>query len=521
MGLNPDDAEFVFKPSNFLLIRKGTDLTVEGNFDTFYYNPYAITDTIRSRFLFVNTNNRLITVYTVDDQITPVEPGIGTEFLTIDSNVGGGGLNIFKPYRNTTLNEPPVIQVRGSQVGIGKSVVTTGTNILDVNGNVAISGTLAAYGLEVGSNITMTNNNSIFTMGSSIPFKITHSSNNSVGTVLSTTSSKLTLTTASGVVTVNGQLQTSGNVAIGTTSSVNKLDVEGAVAIGSSYSGTTSAPTDGLIVQGNVAIGTTNFGNKLNVNGGVAIGAYTGNTAPTNGLLVEGRVGIGVTSPVNHLDVEGGVAIGSAYSGTNTAPTNGLLVQGNVAIGTTSSVNKLDVEGGVAIGATYSGAYAAPANSLIVEGSVGIGKTSTGSYKLDVAGNIQGTSYNATSDRRLKTNIQPVSNSLSIINKLHGVSFTWIADNTNKPVLGLIAQEVENVLPEIVNTASIENEQGFKQKSIHYDGLFPHLIESIKTLTEENKDLNTKVDVLTQENKALAAKIDYIMSMIDKKTIFV
>jgi len=599
LGKNPDDAEFVFKPSNFLLIRKGTDLTVEGNIDTFYYNPYAITDTIRSRFLFVNTTNRLITIYSVDDQISPVAAGIGTEFLTIDSNEGGGGLNIFKPYRNTATSEPPVIQVRGSQVGIGKSVITTGNNILDVSGNVAISGTLATYGLVVGSNITMTNNNSIFTMGSSIPFKITHSSNNAVGTVLSTTSSKLTLTTASGVVTVNGQLHSSGNVAIGTTSSVNKLDVEGAVAIGSSYSGVSTAPTDGLLVQGNVAIGTTNFGNKLNVNGGVAIGAYTGNTAPsngllvqgnvaigttssvnkldvegavaigstysggytaptnglmvegnvaigttnfgnklninggvaigtytgntapTNGLIVEGNVGIGTSSPQNKLDVEGGVAIGSTYSGTNTAPTNGLIVEGNVGIGTSSPQNRLDVEGSVAIGATYSGGYAAPANSLIVEGSIAIGKTSSGSYKLDVNGNIQGVSYNATSDRRLKTNIQPVSDSLSIINKLHGVSFTWIADNTNKPVLGLIAQEVENVLPEIVNTATIENDQGFKQKSIHYDGLFPHLIESIKTLTEENKELNTKVDVLTQENKVLAAKIDYIMSMIDKKTIFV
>jgi hypothetical protein len=63
------------------------------------------------------------------------------------------------------------------------------------------------------------------------------------------------------------------------------------------------------------------------------------------------------------------------------------------------------------------------------------------------------------------------------------------------------------VLPDIVNTATTDNEYGYKQKSIHYDGLFPHLIESIKTLT--------------QENKALVAKVDKIMSILDKLNISV
>jgi hypothetical protein len=63
------------------------------------------------------------------------------------------------------------------------------------------------------------------------------------------------------------------------------------------------------------------------------------------------------------------------------------------------------------------------------------------------------------------------------------------------------------VLPDIVNTAATDNEDGYKQKSIHYDGLFPHLVESIKTLT--------------QENKALSAKVDHIMSILDKLNISV
>ena len=77
------------------------------------------------------------------------------------------------------------------------------------------------------------------------------------------------------------------------------------------------------------------------------------------------------------------------------------------------------------------------------------------------------------------------------------------------------------MLPDIVNTAATDNEDGYKQKSIHYDGLFPHLVESIKTLTQENKALVSKVDVLTQENKDLSAKVDHIMSILDKLNISV
>jgi len=56
-----------------------------------------------------------------------------------------------------------------------------------------------------------------------------------------------------------------GNVGIGTTSPQNKLDVEGTVAVGATYSGTSLAPSNGMIIEGNVGIGTTSPDGKLDV----------------------------------------------------------------------------------------------------------------------------------------------------------------------------------------------------------------------------------------------------------------
>ena len=70
---------------------------------------------------------------------------------------------------------------------------------------------------------------------------------------------------------------------LGTTTPMSKLDVEGGVAIGSSYSGTTAAPTNGLLVEGNVGIGTNEPQNKLDVEGGMVVGSgYSGTSNCSN-----------------------------------------------------------------------------------------------------------------------------------------------------------------------------------------------------------------------------------------------
>jgi hypothetical protein len=150
-----------------------------------------------------------------------------------------------------------------------------------------------------------------------------------------------------------GNLYVHGNIGIGTTTPQNKLDVEGAVAIGTDYSGTATAPADGMIVEGNVGIGTTNPGYNLHVIGSTRLenpvdnpgpaalyafqdsdiaGAGTfvilssGNPAP---VLTANTLGIG---PILDLQKNGG---------TKVRVTN----DGNVGIGTENPQSNLQVEG--------------------------------------------------------------------------------------------------------------------------------------------------------------------------------
>ena len=96
-----------------------------------------------------------------------------------------------------------------------------------------------------------------------------------------------------------------GNVGVGTSAPQNRIDVEGSMVVGASYSGSTAAPAHGLLVEGDMGIGTTSPQSKVDVEGNMAIGAsYSGSTAaPTNGLIVEGNVGIGESSPDQDLEV--------------------------------------------------------------------------------------------------------------------------------------------------------------------------------------------------------------------------
>ena len=116
-------------------------------------------------------------------------------------------------------------------------------------------------------------------------------------------------------------------------------------------------------------------------------------------------------------------------------------------------------------------------------GNVGIG-TSTVSYKLDVSGTIRATGdIIAYSDARIKDNVTTVENALDKIKLLRGVNYTRKDDETKTLKVGVIAQEVIEVLPEVVQQDTDGN------YSVAYGNMVGVLIEAIKEQQRQIEDL--------------------------------
>jgi hypothetical protein len=98
---------------------------------------------------------------------------------------------------------------------------------------------------------------------------------------------------------------------------------------------------------------------------------------------------------------------------------------------------------------------------------------------LGVSGTVTAADFNTTSDIALKDNINVIDSALSKISQLNGYTFNW--KNNDKEAVGIMAQEVEQVLPQIVATG----EDGYKKVS--YDSLIPLLIEAVKELSAKVK----------------------------------
>jgi hypothetical protein len=111
---------------------------------------------------------------------------------------------------------------------------------------------------------------------------------------------------------------------------------------------------------------------------------------------------------------------------------------------------------------------------------------------LHVDGNI--TAYSATvSDKRLKSDIKVIDNALEKVKSLGGYTFTYHKDE--KKSAGVIAQEVEKVLPSAVKETKLpfHGKENEVYKTVEYDQLVGLLIESVKELTERVEELEKKL----------------------------
>jgi hypothetical protein len=186
----------------------------------------------------------------------------------------------------------------------------------------------------------------------------------------------------------------------------------------------------------------------------------------------------------NTITISTTISSNSVELGTDTTGT----YVANLVAGTGITITGLGNEGttptiaiGQAVGTTSDVTF----NSLTVSNGANI----TGN--VEVTGNINATEYITSpyfytySDRNLKSEIEEIQNSLDTLNKLQGVSFVF--NSTGEKSFGLIAQDVEEILPEIVHT----NSSGIK--TIVYDSIIAFLIESIKEQQKQIDELKARL----------------------------
>ena len=216
--------------------------------------------------------------------------------------------------------------------------------------------------------------------------------------------------------------------------------------------------------------------------------SYNRSTAFT--VLKNGNTGIGLLQPQAKLQVNGQLMVGLG------TPQATLHVEGNQIIRRNSYTggahlvleetqsgdgSRLQFRNDFVSGASWE-IYAKPHASSSADAMFNIYYESVGNA-MSIRGNgnvsVRGT-LSQNSDARLKQNIIPIEKPTDKLLSLSGYHYQWKNENLDSSrQTGLLAQEVEKVMPELVTTS------GEGTKSVNYSGLIPYLLEEIKLLRLE------------------------------------
>jgi hypothetical protein len=198
-------------------------------------------------------------------------------------------------------------------------------------------------------------------------------------------------------------------------------------------------------------------------------------------------VGRNTTDTLTNKTIAAGSNTITGLTNTNLSGTAG-ITNANLANSTISgvslggSLNALSFGSYLTSAGSYNGSTArtvSVAGTSVNTGNTLVARDISGDF---TAGTITATDFNSTSDNRVKENIKTIENSLNTLTQLRGVSFDW--KETGKGSYGVIAQELEEILPDLVKTGEV--------KSVNYNGLIGVLIEAVKELKAEVEELKSK-----------------------------
>ena len=255
---------------------------------------------------------------------------------------------------------------------------------------------------------------------------------------------------------------------------------------GSNLTNLTGANVSGTVANATNATNATNAGTATNFSGSLS-GDVTGSQGSTVVSSVGGQSAANVasaTSTVNgatSLDLDDSDDITTSNIGSLSANinTSGTLDAGATTV---SNLTVSDLAGG----------------------------TTGGTLSIDGSGTLS-----LSSDKRLKENIKLLSNTVQKLDELGGYNYNYKADEKKKTQIGVIAQELRKVFPELVN----EDSRGFLM--VNYQGLIPVLIQALKEqqatinqLNERVASQESKLSAIQKDNEEMKSDLDFIKKML-------
>jgi hypothetical protein len=421
---------------------------------------------VSTDLILANADTRRVGVGSTNPQYTlDVAGGIGaTDFYLT-------GIGTFVDELNVGLGGTVLTVLGlGNSIGIGtalpaylldiRSPVSTGQTALYVQGDVRITGDLSLddVTLDDATIQDLTVTDTFIVAGVS-----TFNSNVFINAALNVSG----VTTLGSYVDINNSADISGALnVVGLSTLGGYVDINNSVDVGVNLNVVGLTTLGGYVDINN----SVDISGNLNISGIATIASVSIVGAALSSLVVTGISTLGVTS-ISQLNVSGISTLGIVQisSGIITA-TSGIItyfgdgsnltgLAGNPTLQTVLNTGNTST-----IGMSISGVTTLT--------------TLTGTH-INISGICTAQDFDALSDINYKTNILTIENALDKVNELRGVSFDW--KKSGSPSYGVIAQELEDVLPELVH--------GEEPKTVNYNGIIGVLIEAVKELKKEVEEL--------------------------------
>lgn len=467
---------------------------------------YQIASTDTVPLVDITTNNSSSPVFTVNQSVG-VPNGVGS----MSQPVSGGFYNQWSGrFVDASLNPAGLVVDASGRVALGvTSQWSEWSSVIDSSlcgsNNVSLSD-YSGYNVVVGSGIatgnptSLSNQNAYSTQTEVRPLMAVGGYH--TGRYALTTDPSYTVADISFVNTSIKDYYNSNEVWIQDNSNaqvrsgIDVLDTSGAILTVDTSVGYTRPPTGGTLplqVYGGSQSGMV-LGSYYNQSGASITYDATNKTIST-GILASDASGIPVATNPMVLDSAGMVTLAGGLSASGSINTTG-GIQADTVTG-----DKMYASGDISaselyqvVNVNYLRTYvdetidSNPATTnywVVASGYVQLAE-SVDTSNVSIQGTMSAHTFSATSDLRAKTEVKDIESATETVGQLRGVSYKMKDDISERLRYGLIAQEVEEVLPSLVH----EVEEG--HKSVNYIDMIGILVESVKELSARVKELESK-----------------------------